>query len=174
MKLFAFNINTCRCGNSSVTVEAHFVDFDSACARVFDLFNLIGSWFTKPFISYSVVRNDIPNAFSTSLGFVFFTGIKGKYHNGNGYGYFFHVFFLMWLIASKIIARRVGIARITRNASFNNSNCATARILHFSNLSISRPAASPKVNRRGATLSPDFHGFIITGCIFFLFTGNRG
>jgi hypothetical protein len=83
MKLFAFNIDTGRCGNSSATVEAHFVNLDSAGARVLYLFYLIGSWFAKPFVGNLIIKDDIPDTFLARLVFILFTR-NGDYDNGNG------------------------------------------------------------------------------------------
>jgi hypothetical protein len=84
MKLFAFNINAGRCGNSSVTVEAHLVDFDNASARVLNLYYLVDSWFTKPFIGNLVVKDNVPDTFLTRLVLVLFAGNNSDDYNGNG------------------------------------------------------------------------------------------
>jgi hypothetical protein len=91
MRLFAFNIDAGRGGYCSVTGEAHFIDFECARTRVFDLFYLIGSWLTKPFVSYLVIKNNVPDTLLTRFIFILFASNGGDDYNGDGSGKFFHI-----------------------------------------------------------------------------------
>jgi len=89
MKLFALNINSGRGSNCRVAGEARFVDIDCARAGIFDLFHLIGCRLAKPFVSYLIVKNNIPDAFLSSSFFLFACD-GGNNYNGNGNEYSFH------------------------------------------------------------------------------------
>lgn len=65
MKLFAFNINTASGSYPSAAWEANFINCDCARAGVLYFFYLLSGGFIKPFISYAVIENYIPNTFLT-------------------------------------------------------------------------------------------------------------
>ena len=71
------------------------------------------------------------------------------------------------LIAGNSISGSIGYPSIAGYAAFFNGYRAGAGVLHFFDLVICWLKNHPRVNRSAA-----FHGFVITVCICFLFTGK--
>jgi hypothetical protein len=136
MKSFALNINSGRSSNSSVAVEAHLVDFNSTQTRVFNLYNLIQSWFGKPLVSNLVVKYHIPDTLLTKLVLVLFAGGK-DYQKGSNRKYFHNESkrgLKMELTTRHIKSALCSNGNITREAVFFNANNAGASVFYFSKL----------------------------------------
>jgi hypothetical protein len=169
MKLFALNINTTGSCDTCVTRKADFVNRDGARTRYLNLLYLIRGRLFKPFVCNSIIEYNVPNTFAARR-FFFFTGNSSKGHQGNGKDYVFHVVFLKWLIAIKIVAIDISRA-FTRNALDRSCGFTLTAILKPLNLIRSGRIVIPFMNNNAIVNS-----LIPTVLSFSLFTkeGHNG